>query len=548
MSFGSDYLLDQLANEHGSRKASQASERQIADSIRASLFAKQRNVLKDPGRNKAVLCPRRAGKSWTAMSAAFDTALRKPLSRTVIVCLTLKHAKQIYWQGPSSLLVFAQKFGIRLEPHLTEVRVTLTNGSIISFIGAETRAEIEKLRGGSYDLVIIDECKSYPAGILEELIRDVIKPALRDRKGDLLLIGTPGSILSGPFYEATFPGLMKANGKPHSRTFDEPEPYWVNNPDTRVQAWSRHSWSVQDNVAVPHLWAEALEEKEFYGWDDDHPTWLRESMGQWVASNDAFVYAYATLRTTSEEKVHWVPDPSDDSRHGLPRGHDDWRFVLGMDLGFEDATAFVVCAYSPTSGHLYHIWDYKSSHLLPDQVADWVRRIIDRFGLPDAMVADMGHGGAKMLVEGINQRHGILIQAAERRDKFDHIELVNSDFHSGRIKIQKNSDLALELSMLQWDLTHGDKGTLAKQGKLKEHYDLDNHLCDAFLYLWRFSNHFWGSGTIKAAPRDSQEYRDKAEDAWASRYVHERDNPGDPFEDDRFVTPSRDPLKRYYRP
>lgn len=484
------------------------------------------------------------------MSAAFDTALRKPLSRTVIVCLTLKHAKQIYWQGPSSLLVFAQKFGIRLEPHLTEVRVTLTNGSIISFIGAETRAEIEKLRGGSYDLVIIDECKSYPAGILEELIRDVIKPALRDRKGDLVLIGTPGSILSGPFYEATFPGLMKANGKPHSRTFDDPEPYWTNNPDARVAAWSRHAWSVQDNVAVPHLWAEALEEKEFYGWDDDHPTWLRESMGQWVASNDAFVYAYATLRTTAEDKVHWVPDTSDDSRHGLPRGHDDWRFVLGMDLGFEDATAFVVCAYSPTSGHLYHLWDYKSSHLLPDQVADWVRRIIDRFGMPDAMVADMGHGGAKMLVEGINQRHGILIQAAERRDKFDHIELVNSDFHSGRIKIQKNSDLALELSMLQWDLTHGDKGTLAKAGKLKEHYDLDNHLCDAFLYLWRFSNHFWGTGAVKAVPRDSQEYRDKAEEAWMKRYLHERDNPGEPWDDDRlegFSTPSRDPLKRFYR-
>lgn len=547
----SSYLLDQLASEHGSRKASEVSDRKIADSIRTSLFPKQRAVLTDRSRNKSVLCPRRAGKSWTAMSAAFDTALRKPLSRTVVVCLTLKHAKQIYWQGPSSLLVFAQKFGIKLEPHLTEVRVTLANCSIISFIGAETRAEIEKLRGGSYDLVVIDECKSYPAGILEELIRDVIKPALRDRKGSLMLIGTPGSILSGPFYEATFPGLAKANGKPFSKTFDAPEPYWTNNPEaSSAGAWSRHAWNVQDNIAVPHLWQEALEEKDFYGWPDDHPTWLRESLGQWVASNDAFVYSYATLRTTAEERVHWVPNPDQSSHHGLPRGHDDWRFVLGMDLGFEDATAFVVCAYSPTSGQLYHVWDYKSSHLLPDQVADWVRRIVDRFGLPDAMVADMGHGGAKMLVEGINQRHGILIQPAERRDKQDHIELVNSDFHSGRIKILKDSDLALELSMLQWDLTHGDKATLAKQGKLKEHYDLDNHLCDAFLYAWRFCHHFWGTSKPKKIDPRSPEFWDKAEDAWMTKYVHERDNPGEPWDDDRFEgfrSPSRDPLKRFYR-
>lgn len=376
------------------------------------------------------------------MSYAFDVALRAALSRVVVVTLTLKTAKTTYWQGPSNILLFAQKYGIKVDPHLTDVRVTLTNGSIISFIGAETRAEIEKLRGGSYDLVIIDECKSYPGGLLEELIRDVIMPALRDRKGTILLIGTPGSILSGPFYQATCQGVTNENGKPYARTYDDPEPYWRENPGKHAM-WSRHAWIVQDNTALPHLWEQALEEKEFFGWGDDHPTWLRESLGQWVASSDAFVYAYATLRNTAPEKVHWTPRPSDTNVAGLPDGHLDWRYVLGIDLGFEDATAFVVAAYSPTSGELYHVFDYKASHMLPEQVADWVRRIIEKFGTIDAMVADMGHGGSKMLIEGINQRYGILIQPAERRDKHDHIEMLNSDFHSGRIRLIPNSDLAL---------------------------------------------------------------------------------------------------------
>jgi hypothetical protein len=484
-----------------------------------------------------------------AMSYAYDTALRQPNSRIVIVNLTLKVAKSNYWQGPSSLIMFAKKFGIKQELHLTDVRVTLANGSIISFIGAETKAEIEKLRGGSYDLVIIDECKSYPGGILRELIQDVVLPALRDRQGTLLLIGTPGSILNGPFYEATCAGVKNAKGKPFSKSFDAPETYWTENPNDRSWAWSRHAWNVRDNVALPHLWEEALQEKEFFGWDDDHPTFLRESMGQWVASHDAFVYAYATLRNTAPDKVHWDPMVTPENPAGLPQAHDDWRFILGMDLGFEDATALVVAAYSPTSGHLYHVWDYKASHMLPDQVAGWVQRVIDKYGRPDAMVADMGHGGAKMLIEGINQRYGILIQPAERRDKYDHIELVNSDFHSGRIKIQRNSDLALEMAMLQWDLSKADKGLLAKQGKLQEHYDLDNHLCDAFLYLHRFSAHFWGTGKPKPVDRTAPEYFDAREDAWMKRYVQERDNPNEsPLDDDRFdLFPSRDRLRQYYR-
>lgn len=543
-----DFLLDAIVTEHGTRKSSEAADLAIADSIRASLTAKQAQVLDDPHRRKAVLCPRRAGKSWTAMSYAFDTALRRPLSRVVIVCLTLKSAKQIYWQGASSLLVFAKKFGIRLEPHLTDVRVTLANGSIISFIGAETKAEIEKLRGGSYDLVVIDECKSYPGGILDELIKDVLVPALRDRKGTLLLIGTPGSILAGPFYEATCPGVRNPKGRLFSRFFESPEAEWVENPPQRAVYWSRHAWTVQDNTAVPHLWEEALEEKAFYGWDDDHPSWLRESMGQWVASSDAFVYAYATLRTTSPQKVHWVPERTPENPAGLPAGHDDWRFILGIDLGFEDDTALVVGAYSPTSGVLYHVWDYKSPHMLPEQLTDWIRRVIDRFGMPDAIVADMGHGGSKMLVEGINARYGILIQPAERRDKYDHIEFVNNDFHSGRIKILENSDLALELSMLQWDLTHADKSTLAKQGKLKEHYDLANHLADAFLYLHRFSNHFWGAPRTRQLVRNTPEYWDSAEDEWMKEYIRKRDNPTDPLLDSiADMRSPTDPLRRFYR-
>lgn len=104
------------------------------------------------------------------------------------------------------------------------------------------------------------------------------------------------------------------------------------------------------------------------------------------------------------------------------------------------------------------------------------------------------------------------------------------------------------MSMLQWDLTQASKDLLAKQGKLREHYDLDNHLCDAFLYLWRFSNHFWGAPKQKAMARPIYDLFDEQEAAWEARYVRERDQPQDHLSNPKFDQRSgRDPLRRYYR-
>ena len=50
------------------------------------------------------------------------------------------------------------------------------------------------------------------------------------------------------------------------------------------------------------------------------------------------------------------------------------------------------------------------------------------------MVGDAA-GLGKLVIETLNKRHALPLQAAEKREKFDHIELLNADFHAGRIKI-----------------------------------------------------------------------------------------------------------------
>ena len=491
MTFNFDSFFGHLAEGYGLRENARAEDKKLADSIRAELLPHQLNVIKDKCRRKAVLCPRRAGKSYTAMSYAFDTALRKMGARVVIVNLTLRNAKDVYWYEMSA---FAQKHGIQCKFFQNELRTVLPNTSQILLTSADSRQEIEKLRGGQYDLVIIDECKSYAPHLLHELIYQVVMPALADRSGTVMMIGTPGNIMQGPFFQATYPGFRGEPTKTHpegklfSRDFVKPEKYWVDHPKD-FNFWSRHHWSTQDNTKMPQIWLDFLEQKEAAGWADDEPIWRREALGEWINTDSAFVYAYANLYSTDPNWVSWTPDYQTGNKFGLAKDT-EWRYLLGIDWGFEDAFAMVVCAYNPHDGKLYHVWDKQETHLDAYELMDEVELAVARFGHFDAVVAEYASGG-KHIIEALNKKHGWNIKLAEKQHKYEFIELLNADFRAGRMLIQAGTDLAFQLSTLQFDLSKGTKEQLARAGKLREAPSLPNDLCDALLYLWRFSYHYY---------------------------------------------------------
>jgi phage terminase large subunit len=71
------------------------------------------------------------------------------------------------------------------EPHETELRVTLLNGARIQLYGADGGGDA--LRGVYHDDVVLDEYADMPPSVWPLVIR----PALSDRKGRALFIGTP---------------------------------------------------------------------------------------------------------------------------------------------------------------------------------------------------------------------------------------------------------------------------------------------------------------------------------------------------------------------
>jgi hypothetical protein len=474
-------------------------------------------------------CPRRSGKTFCVTSKVLHFAEKNPGSRILIISLTLKSTVENYWSSaPGGLWSQNEKYDLWLKFNTTAHTWLHTNGSRGLLAGAETKADIEHLRGAAAeaDIVVIDECKSFAPGHLQDLIDNVVLPGLMTRNGQLILIGTPGSIPMGPFYEATCLRARKKNedgsdGAPtcimwqdrklcKSRPREEWPPIYRDLSDDDIdELFSLHTWTIQDNIAVPGQWAFALRIKRRKNWPDDHPTWLREFLGQWVSDIAELVYAYVQAR--SEGKCFWVPDYEKYGVTGLNPDEGPWHLMMGIDLGFVDESAVVVVAWSETIKELRHVYDWKKPGLDAQSFVQLVLATMEDFPAMETVVADIGSGGSKMIIEMLNQRYGQCIQAAKKTEKNDHIDMMNGDFISDKIKILAKSELENELQGLQWDLSNDAKHILARTGRLREDPSCPNHLCDALLYIWRFAYHYWAESAIKGPAPGTKEYQDYLE-------------------------------------
>lgn len=132
---------------------------------------------------------RRAGKTELALRELLDKALRceKDLGLFFYVAPLLKQAKAIAWSRLKQIVAPLELAGLA-EKNESELWVRLlTNGAQIRIYGADNP---DAMRGVRLDGVVMDEV----AQMAPEVWDDVIQPALADRLGWALFIGTPNGI------------------------------------------------------------------------------------------------------------------------------------------------------------------------------------------------------------------------------------------------------------------------------------------------------------------------------------------------------------------
>ena len=132
-------------------------------------------------RFSALVCHRRFGKTVLAINELIEQAVQctRPSPRYAYLAPLLKQAKSVAWD---MLLHYSEPF--RVDTNIAELRVDLVNGSRVTLYGADNP---DALRGIYLDGVVLDEY----ADMAPSVWTQVVRPALSDRKGWAVFIGTP---------------------------------------------------------------------------------------------------------------------------------------------------------------------------------------------------------------------------------------------------------------------------------------------------------------------------------------------------------------------
>jgi PBSX family phage terminase large subunit len=400
-------------------------------------FAAQTAFLEDPARMKVVLCTRRSGKSYGAGLMLMREAYSQPNVSCLYVALTRASAKRIMWKDVLKTIDREQGIGCRFNE--TELSMTLPNGSIIYLLGMDAdEQEKDKALGQKFKAIVIDEAASYGVD-LHEMVYGILKPATADYRGTIAMIGTPGNMKRGLFYELTRGQVPSEAGR------------W------EKMGWSGHRWTAFDNPHMAEKWKAEIEDLKLANpMVEETPLFQQHYLGKWVVDDSNLVYRFDYERNSFDEL------PVMKTNAGR------WHYVLGIDLGFNDPTAWVVCAYHDFDRTLYVLGAHKKAKCDITEVADQTHKLMGRFDF-DSIIIDNAN---KQAVEEMRRRHDIPLTPASKTGKSDFIEIMNGELMQGRIKLHKKAAAVLmdEYGQLIWD---------ERSPRREEHPGCDNHACFA---------------------------------------------------------------------
>lgn len=148
-------------------------------SVDLSLTPWQEEVFSDKSRFKVVAAGRRTGKSHLAAVALIANALNGKEGKVFYVAPTQGMARDILWDK-----IFELAGEIVESSNVNNLTITLAGNNTIYLKGADRP---DTLRGVSLKYLVMDELAFMKPDVWEAILR----PALSDKKGHALFIGTP---------------------------------------------------------------------------------------------------------------------------------------------------------------------------------------------------------------------------------------------------------------------------------------------------------------------------------------------------------------------
>lgn len=396
-------------------------------------FPKQNAFVQDKSRYIDAQCSRRAGKTNGLAIRFFQTMKKYPKSQCIYLSLTRDSAREIMWPVLQEL---NEKYKMGCTFVETKLTMTAPNGARLVLMGADMKNFIKRLKGRKYPGVGIDEAQDFGTH-LQSLIDDVLTPSISDyQDGWLAVTGTPGPVPQGLFFEIT---------------------------QNKRYGYSHHEWTLLDNPYMPEPGRFIEDLKKKREWDDNHPTLLREWKNKWVLDVESLWIRY------KESLNHYDKLPTEKK----------WNYILGVDIGFKDADALAVLAWSETDPNIYLVEEAVVAKQDITALAERIKDMYSRYGITKTVIDEGGLG--KKAAEEIRRRHSIPAQAADKARKQENVTLLNDTMRLGKFKARADSRFALDSYLIQidWDKSTPDRIIIKK----KPHSDI----IDAVLYAFKES-------------------------------------------------------------
>ncbi len=387
-----------------------ANSQQAAERITAvDSFPKQWAYVTSLARFILLHCSRRAGKTRGTALRTAKLCSEIPGRRVLYINLTALNAQLQFFDR---LKVILDKKRIPYRADNSDLLLYFGNGSFVRAMGCDNLGEVKTKLGDGWDEVIVDEMQSYADAVLYELIDRAIMPMLLDSNGSLVCQGTPPVTKAGFWYTL----ITKST-------------------------FAKFEWTLFDN---PHIRGDALETYKARGIGPGHPVWEREICGRICVDPTLQVFCF------DPEKNIW-PAGKDGKRCVPEPDHREWRYSMGVDLGFSDKDAIVVLGWRMDDPlqRLWERWSWQDNHLDYVRLAEVYKGACERWQ-PQGICIDTGGHGARKIAESLKNVFSCYRYMLKPQSVADSVALMNDEFRTGRFLVDPDGPIAREAPLVVW--------------------------------------------------------------------------------------------------
>lgn len=403
----------------------------------------QQRIIHDQVRRFSVLvCHRRFGKTIAAINHLIKSCLMcdLPRPRLAYIAPLYKQAKTVAWD-------YLRHYSVPIPQIIvnqSELRIDYPHGGRIQLLGADNP---DSLRGIYLDGVVIDEVAQCPPSLYGEILR----PALADRKGWAMFIGTP---------------------KGHDHFFDLYR-HAIFDPAWYAKMFKASETGILDKEELDQAKAE-MSDNEY----------LQEFECDFDISSSFILIPIQLVEKAYNREIPASKQPK----------------TIGLDVGMSlagDPSAYVV----RQGGHILHADEIRLDNTL--SIAGWFREAIEKHDCTNAFIDSIGYGagvahtlqGWELPVQDVN-----VGERAQDAEQFANMKAelwwrARDFFEEGDCSMpdeERFRKLGVELSTPEYDYTAAGKIKIqAKRDLLKDGIASPN-LADAFCLTFTSTGFFGG--------------------------------------------------------